>query len=284
MEGVLLVDKPKGPSSFAVIRKLRGITKIKRIGHAGTLDPLASGLLVVCFGRYTKLANFLTDDNKVYEAVFRLGQSTTTDDAEGEIIDSSPWEHLDEQMIRKTIASFVGKLSQTPPKFSAIKIDGKRAYALARAECDVKLTPRLVEIYAIEIISMALPDVTVRIHCSKGTYVRAIARDVGQALLCGAYAKEIRRIGSGGFSVDQAINWEMLDAVTVRTHLLEGRLVASDLECIEISPTDCAHVVHGRRMTRDYAMIKTNGLLVCDNDLIALVKNQDGIAQVTRVF
>lgn len=208
---MLLIDKPYSWTSFNVVSKVRwllkrytGDKKIK-VGHAGTLDPLATGLLVVCVGKATKKVAELTAHSKVYEATFKLGETTPSFDLEKEVDATYPTQHITRELVEGVVAGFVGKQDQIPPIFSAKFVDGKRAYEFARRGIDVDMKPVQIEIFGMEIISFELPLLSVRISCSKGTYIRALARDLGVALNSGAHLVQLRRTHSGSYCVDAAI-------------------------------------------------------------------------------
>lgn len=202
---VLLIDKPMEWTSFDVVQKLRNIIRIKKIGHAGTLDPLATGLLIVCTGKFTKRINEYMAQEKEYTGTFTLGATTPTYDLESEPKNFKPFEHITAEQLHSTVKSFSGAIEQVPPAHSAIKINGKRVYELARQGKEVKLEPRKVTIHAFEITKVVLPVVYFRIVCSTGTYIRSMAHDFGQALHCGAYLSSLRRTKIGNFKADDAI-------------------------------------------------------------------------------
>ncbi|MBI4232089.1 tRNA pseudouridine(55) synthase TruB [Candidatus Peregrinibacteria bacterium] len=210
MDGILLIDKPKGISSFDVIRKLRGILKIKKIGHSGTLDPLATGLLVLGIGKGTKLLADLIGLDKEYEVLARFGYESDTYDADGEVVPvdlNIKIEQVDcEAMI---LNKFIGQIEQLPPKYSALKIGGKRACDIVRAGGEVDLKPRGVRVDGFEVLQYNWPSVKFRITCSKGTYIRSLIHDLGKDLACGAYVEELRRSKIGSFRVEEA---KLLDA------------------------------------------------------------------------
>lgn len=201
--GVLLVDKPYEWTSFDVVHKLRKQVKAK-IGHAGTLDPLATGLLICCTGKFTKRITEFQKLPKEYTGIFHLGATTPTYDLESEPENVKPFEHLTETDLVNATQQFTGDILQLPPIHSAIKKDGKRAYEYARAGQEIKLEPRPIQITAFEITKIALPEVHFRVACSTGTYIRSLAHDYGQALGCGAYLQELRRTLIGDFNVDNA--------------------------------------------------------------------------------
>lgn len=209
MDGLLLIDKPSGWTSFDVVAKVRGVIKQEtgqkkpKVGHTGTLDPLATGLLVLTLGTYCKRAQEFSKRDKVYEVTMKLGQTSTTGDEEGLKILGSTHEPT-MQEITDTLAQFTGDIMQTPPAFSAIKVDGKRAYELARAGKEVKLEPRKVTIYEITDVSYAYPEVTFTAKVSSGTYIRSLVEDIGTRLHTGAYMNALRRTQVGDFELISA--------------------------------------------------------------------------------
>lgn len=202
--GVLLIDKPAGITSFDVIRQMRRLLRTKKIGHAGTLDPFATGLLVICVGHYTRFAGYLTDDAKAYRATVQLGVKTNTHDTEGDITDRRDIPPNWSQTLSDILPRFQGNISQVPPAFSAIHVDGKRAYDLARKGEKVEIPARDVTIEHLEVVSHNEDSFVMEVRASKGTYIRALGRDIGDALECGAHLRELRRLQSGAFHIDQA--------------------------------------------------------------------------------
>ena len=216
--GVVLVDKLPGRTSFSVVRSVRRIFGVKKVGHAGTLDPFASGLLVVCIGRpATKLIGMLMEGEKTYQATVVLGKVSTTQDPEGEISAGGPVSCLDRDAIEVALDSFRGTIMQTPPRYSALKHKGKPLYHYARKGIAITKEPREVTIHELELTGLALapaegaPSMDLRIKCSKGTYIRSLAEDIGNALGCGAYLTVLRRTQSGCFSVYDSIPGDSLD-------------------------------------------------------------------------
>jgi tRNA pseudouridine55 synthase len=205
---VLLLDKPFKWTSFDVIRKLRSILKIRKIGHAGTLDPLATGLLIVCTGKFTKKINEFMAREKEYTGTFIAGATTPTYDRESEPENIKDYSHLTAEQIHAATAAFTGHILQKPPIHSAIKKDGKRAYTLARQGIEVELEPRKLTISEFEITSIDLPVIHFRVSCSTGTYIRSLANDFGEALGCGAYLGSLRRTRIGEFSVNDSVTME----------------------------------------------------------------------------
>jgi tRNA pseudouridine55 synthase len=202
---VLLINKPLRWTSFDAVRKIRNLIRIKKVGHAGTLDPLATGLLIVCTGKFTKKINEYMAKEKEYTGSFTLGSTTPTYDLESEPENFQPIEGIDEAKIKATTAIFTGEIMQVPPAHSAIKIDGKRVYELARKGVEVKIDPRKVTITEFEITSVELPVVQFRVVCSTGTYIRSLANDFGAALGCGGHLSSLCRTRIGEFSVENAI-------------------------------------------------------------------------------
>jgi tRNA pseudouridine55 synthase len=205
---VLLVNKPLEWTSFDVVRKLRNKLKIKKIGHAGTLDPLATGLLILCTGKMTKRIDEYQAQEKEYTGRFVIGQSTPSHDLETEVTEAFDISHITKEKVIEATRQFVGTIDQVPPMHSAIKIDGKRAYELARKGATAELKSRPITISAFDITAIELPSVTFRVVCSKGTYIRSLARDFGQALGVGAYLAELCRTRIGEFRLEDAMQIE----------------------------------------------------------------------------
>lgn len=203
MEGVLLVDKPTGMTSHDVVYRLRRKLAMQRIGHAGTLDPMATGLLVMLIGKATRISQYLISEDKVYEGEITLGITTNSQDAEGEMMETRPVPPLTEEQVREAMKGFLGDQYQTPPMFSAIKIGGVPLYKKARQGEEVEREPRFIRVAAFELLSFSSPKLTFRLACSKGTYVRTIAHDLGQKLGCGGHLSALRRTVSGKFTIAQ---------------------------------------------------------------------------------
>lgn len=204
VSGIINVYKEKGFTSFDVVAKMRGIFHQKKIGHTGTLDPDAEGVLPVCLGKATKVCDLLTEKDKVYETVLLLGTDTDTQDISGTILNSSNVDVTEDQ-VRKAIASYIGAYDQIPPMYSALKINGQKLCDLARKGITVERKARPVTIYEIEILSMNLPEVHMRVHCSKGTYIRTLCHDIGQTLGCYGCMKSLIRTRVAGFTLDKAL-------------------------------------------------------------------------------
>jgi tRNA pseudouridine55 synthase len=213
LDGVLLLDKPLGLSSNDALIRAKRIYLAKKAGHTGTLDPLATGLLPLCFGEATKFSQDLLEADKTYEATMRLGVRTTTGDAEGEALQTRDVT-CDEAAILAAMAHFRGEIAQVPPMYSALKRDGKPLYEYARAGQTVEREARNVTIHALEMVACALPDVTFRVTCSKGTYIRTLAEDIGERLGCGAHLVALRRTGVGALTLEHAVTLEALSEAT----------------------------------------------------------------------
>jgi tRNA pseudouridine55 synthase len=209
---IILIDKPSGPTSFQVVNKVRKITGVKKVGHSGTLDPLASGLVIVCTGKKTKEMDRFINLDKTYTGIIRLGLSSPSMDTETECSEHPLPEDLDEQKILEVREKFLGEIEQTPPMYSAVKIKGKKLYNLARKGKSVERKPRKVFISKFDIEKVELPDIYFYITCSKGTYIRAIADDLGKELNCGGVLYKLRREKIGEFNVNNALTIEQLTA------------------------------------------------------------------------
>jgi len=199
ISGILLLDKPLGLSSNGALQRVKHLYRAAKAGHTGSLDPLATGLLPVCLGSATKISAFLLDADKRYRVRVRLGETTTTADAEGEVIRTAPTDGITQAAVTAALGSFLGTISQLPPMYSAVKHQGERLYKLARQGIEVERQPRAITIFAIELLDMALPEVEFDIHCSKGTYVRTLAEDLGEMLGCGGHVVALRRTGVGPY-------------------------------------------------------------------------------------
>lgn len=208
-DGVLLVDKPQGLTSFDVIRYLRPRLGTQKIGHAGTLDPMATGLLVLLVGKATKAQDALQGQPKAYEGTLRLGETTPSQDADTDVAETRPVDGVTGEAIREAAAGLTGPLAQIPPMYSAVKIGGQRLYKAARRGEEIEREARPVMIYRFDVDAIRMPDVDVFVACSKGTYVRTLAHDLGQSLGCGAHLTRLRRVAAGDFSVDDA--WSLAD-------------------------------------------------------------------------
>jgi tRNA pseudouridine55 synthase len=224
IEGLLLIDKPAGISSFGVVAKVRGIVRAKtgikkiKVGHTGTLDPAATGLLVLAIGTYTKRVPSLIKQDKIYEVTMTLGKISSTGDKEGDITKTSDMQPTKEQ-IEEALARFTGELMQTPPTFSAIKVNGQRAYDLARKGKDVQLEPRKIVIHSNELIAYNYPIVQFASHVGSGTYIRSLVADIGKSLGVGAYMSDLRRTKIGSYSINDAVKLPDLNTESIQGNI-----------------------------------------------------------------
>ena len=275
--GLVLIDKPTSWTSHDVVAKVRKAVGTKKVGHAGTLDPLATGLLVLGIESGTKLLTFLVGADKTYEAIIRLGQQTISDDSESEVIASaSPDEiaKLSDEDILREIAKLTGVIMQTPSSVSAIKVDGKRAYDLVRAGEEVELKAREVNIYRFEILSVArvsgFLDVQVRVECSSGTYIRALARDLGNLLGVGGHITALRRTKVGHFDVSDANSIEELSEL----RLTELATAAKQLfPVIELTESEVTDLIHGKRITAKSEVTGLAAGLSMSGKLVAVLES-----------
>ena len=250
LDGVLLLDKPLGLSSNDALIRAKRLYLAKKAGHTGTLDPLATGLLPLCFGEATKFSQDLLEADKTYEATMRLGIRTTTGDAEGEALESRDVT-CDEAAVLASLAKFRGEITQVPPMYSALKRDGKPLYEYARAGQTVEREGRQVTIHALELIACALPDVTFRVTCSKGTYVRTLAEDIGEALGCGAHLVALRRTGVGALTLEHAVTLDVLsDAAEAERDawLQPVDALLSTFPAVRLDADATRRFLHGQRL------------------------------------
>ncbi|MES9860009.1 MAG: tRNA pseudouridine(55) synthase TruB [Candidatus Thiodiazotropha sp. LLP2] len=210
INGVLLLDKPEGMTSNKALQEVKFLYKAAKAGHTGSLDPLATGLLPICFGEATKLSAFLLDADKRYLVRVKLGETTTTADAEGEIIETADPSGVTEAALIETMAEFLGEQQQLPPMYSAIKHKGERLYKLARQGIEVEREPRTIHIHGLDLLSFDLPEFEMDVRCSKGTYVRTLAEDIGKRLGCGAYVTGLRRTGVGPYDDQSMLTLEQI--------------------------------------------------------------------------
>lgn len=246
--GFLTIDKPLGMTSRgAVDHAARWFPRGTRLGHTGTLDPLATGALVIAVGAGTRLVDYVQRMQKTYEAGIRLGARSDTDDAEGNIIAGDEARPPDRATVESALQEFIGGISQAPPAFSAAKVAGRRAYVLARRGADVDLAPRLVHIHEIQLVRYEYPDLDLEVRCGKGTYIRSLARDLGERLGCGGYVLSLRRTRIGPFQVGAALPLEA-DAAAAHGALLSLSWALADLPRIEIALGDAERFAHGRAL------------------------------------
>jgi tRNA pseudouridine55 synthase len=246
---VVVVDKPSGPTSFDVVRRVKGLFKTRRCGHTGTLDPTATGVLPICIGDATKVASFVSEGEKEYDAVVRFGEVTDPQDSAGRTVETRPLGDLSEERVRKELAGFVGLVEQTPPMYSARKVDGKRLYELARAGEEVEREARQVHIDEARLTFFRPPDAGVFVRCSKGTYLRTLAHDLGQRAGCGAHLRSLKRVRVGPFSLEDSVGLDTLMAAAKEKQL--GKYVfpivraLDELAELKLDVTMARRVAHG---------------------------------------
>lgn len=286
-EGIVLVDKPAGPTSHDVVVKMRKLFNTRKVGHAGTLDPMATGMLVIGIGRATRLLGYFTAHDKEYFGTIRLGITTTTDDAQGELIKKSSASQITESEILEIVRDFRGPIMQKPSAISAIKIDGKRAYARVRDGEDIDIPSRSVIVHDLEIIEIKkLPeldviDVKVRVVCSAGTYIRALARDIGEQLEVGGHLTELRRTRSGVF--DSMTSLESLQENPVMMDLATA--VKTGFQHIVLSDEQAFKAVNGVRLSAPADLATGHvGLISLDGTAIGLFDNSDSVLHPLVVF
>src|SRR5512135_528635 len=252
ISGVLVVDKPVGMTSHDVVQAIRTGTGLRRAGHTGTLDPRASGVLVILVGPAVRLSEFVSASDKRYQAIIRLGGSTDTFDAEGKVTPSKEPVNVTEAQFEEALQSFVGEIEQTPPPYSAVKVQGRKAYEMARQGEEVDLAPRKITVHHLEILEWAPPEVVIDVHCSSGTYVRSLANDLGTALGCGAYLVGLRRTKSGRFSLRDATPLRKLQeafhAGNWYQFLIPAAEALAEWPAVELNPDEVEDVRHGHRV------------------------------------
>jgi tRNA pseudouridine55 synthase len=245
--GVLCVDKPLGITSHDVVNRIRRLAGLRRVGHAGTLDPLATGVLLLGLGRSTRLIEYLVGADKVYETAVCLGQTTTTYDAEGDVVAERPFSHLTLPQISDALAPFRGVIQQQPPLYSAIKQGGQPLYKLARrGVTDVKRPYRTVTIHELTLLSWEPPYLTLRISCSSGTYIRSLGHDLGEALGCGGHLATLRRLAVGDFGVETAVSLDQLTPENIIDHLLPPDTAVRHLPRLDLPETVAVAILQGK--------------------------------------
>ena len=253
VSGVLVVDKPIGLTSHDVVQVIRRGTNIRRAGHTGTLDPRASGVLVVLIGPAVRLSEYVSASDKRYQATIRLGSSTDTYDADGVVTQSNvSVDSITEEQFTEALEQFIGEIEQVPPPYSAIKVKGKRAYEMAREGEEVDLAPRKIQVYSLEVLEWAPPEVVIDVYCSSGTYVRSLANDLGNTLGCGAHLVGLRRTKSGRFTLRDAVPLRRLqegfDAGDWYRHLIPAAEALADWPMVELNADSVELIRHGHRV------------------------------------
>ena len=284
--GLVIVDKPAGWTSHDVVGKLRRLAGTRRVGHAGTLDPMATGVLVVGVGKATRLLGHLALTEKVYEATIRLGQSTNTDDAEGEITGEASAAAATDAALHAGVAALTGRIEQVPPQVSAIKVNGERAYKMARKGEEVELKARPVTVHGFTVTGVRrdgdLIDVDATVSCSSGTYIRALARDLGASLGCGGHLTRLRRTRVGPYDLGRA---RTLDELAGKLEILPmNEAVAAAFPRRDVSADDARKVAHGGRLPAVGLGPGPVGVFDPDGALLALVEERGGAAKPLAVF
>ena len=284
--GFLNINKPSGPTSHDVILQLRQIIGIQRIGHTGTLDPLASGVLPICVGKATRLSEYISGTNKRYRAWIFVGQSSSTFDGEGEKSSISDVKRINEPDILGILSEFKGQIIQIAPIYSAIKQDGKKLYRLARRGCSITPPKRKVEIYKIKLIHWQTPELLLDIHCSSGTYIRSIAHDIGEKLGVGAYLSSLKRISCGTFQICQSISPENLQGESNwQNYLLPAEWPFQTWEKITLNQELAYSLCQGQRIEFDHMGKGRNlALAMFEGQLIAVVRSVNNSLQPVKVL
>lgn len=280
--GLIVVDKPVGPTSHRIVSLVRQGTGIRKVGHAGTLDPRASGVLVLCLGPATRLSEYLSTTSKRYEATVRFGATTRTYDSEGEVVRKSDVLPSIEQ-IEAALPRFIGEIQQAPPPFSAIKLQGRRSYDMARAGEPVDLAPRGVTIYQLELVDYRPPDLELAVECSAGTYIRSLANDLGDCLGSGGHLAALRRTKAGPFGIDQAVSLGALERSFAAHTWVEFVLPAADalpqVPLVQLDADQVEAVRHGHRLPADPASAGMARGIGPDGELAAILEAVEGGSQ-----
>jgi tRNA pseudouridine55 synthase len=286
VDGVLLLDKPAGLTSNGALMRVKRLYNAEKAGHTGTLDPLASGLLPICFGTATRFAQFLLDARKRYVATVRFGETTSTQDAEGETVASRPVT-FDLGALHAALARFTGPLMQTPPAHAALKFQGRPYYDYARRGIDIPRPPRAITIDAVRLLRWQPPDAILDVECSKGTYVRVLAADLGDALGCGAHLAALRRTASGGFDVADAVTIEALElmAGTARNALLRPPdCLLGALPRVDLDVDDVSSIRAGRRIAAPMGVHGSYRAYAPDGALLGVLGYDNGLLVPKRLL
>ena len=284
--GIVRVDKPEGPTSHDVVAAARRAFGERRIGHTGTLDPFATGLLLVCVGRSaTRLAPLLNDLPKRYRAVARLGEETTTDDRTGDVTLRNDVDTLDSSRVAAALEAMVGPSLQTPPAYSAKKVEGRRAYRSARAGVELDLAPVPIIIHELRVLDVRLPEVEFDVECSSGTYIRAIARDLGRTLGVGGHLRALRRTGIGAHSVNGAVSMDRLvDEDAVRAAWLSPLQAVAHLPTVRVGEDDMTRIMHGMSVAAPDDADSGQVAIASGDRLVAIGHIDGGSIQPRKVF
>jgi tRNA pseudouridine55 synthase len=289
ISGFINVHKPGAMTSHDVVAKVRRWLKQHgdnaKVGHAGTLDPLATGVLIICIGNATRLSDYVMHGTKRYRAVVRFGATTDTYDAEGAILQTRDTTHLTLDAVTAVLPQFTGAIQQVPPMYSAIKQDGKKLYELARAGQEVERPPRAVTIHAIHVIDANLPDVTLDVVCSAGTYIRSLAYDLGEVLGVGAHLAALTRTASGTFALEDATTLDALEAAPdLAPYLIAPRAALRDHPIIELTPDEVRELRFGRSIPRSDQPSAATAMAFLGDDLIAILEAREKHWKPNKVF
>ncbi|MEX2499277.1 MAG: tRNA pseudouridine(55) synthase TruB [Wenzhouxiangellaceae bacterium] len=285
--GILLLDKPLGLTSNAALSRVKRILGIRKAGHTGALDPLATGLLPLCFGQATKVSAFLLDADKEYLAEVRLGETTASGDAEGEVLERREVAALTRADAEDVLERFRGPIEQVPPMYSALKHKGRRLHELARAGIEVERKPRPVTIYRLDLLELDPPLISLRVRCSKGTYIRSLATDIGEALGCGAHLSALRRTASGPFSLEDAVTLEALEEMDVdraRGLLLPSDAALPQLPAVELDDVAAVDIGHGKPVATGHPAAELVRIYAAGGFLGLGQVDEKGLLQVRRLF
>ena len=282
IDGIINVYKEAGYTSFDVVAKLRGILKQKKIGHTGTLDPMAEGVLMVCLGKGTKLVDMITSGTKEYEAAMRLGISTDTEDITGKVLATTDLpSDISEEAVIQVINAFVGKYNQIPPMYSAIKKDGKKLYEYARNGIEIEREPRPVEIFSIQDINIKLPDITFKVHCSKGTYIRSLCRDIGDKIGCGGTLTGLTRSEVHGFYLKDSLKLSDIERLRDEDRLMEYILPVDSMLrtycAYEVKAGHEKYLLNGNKLNGNQLLIK-DAYENLQTDIIRVYKDDEFVA------
>ena len=276
ISGVLVVDKPVGLTSHDVVQIIRRGTFIRRAGHTGTLDPRASGVLVVLLGPAVRLSEYVSASDKRYQAVIQLGKTTDTYDADGKVLTSNPVDDITEAQFEEALQQFVGEIEQVPPPYSAIKIKGRKAYEMARDGEEFDLQPRKINVYSLELLEWAPPEAVIDVYCSSGTYIRSLANDLGKVLGCGAHLVGLRRTKSGRFTLRDAVPLrklrEAFDGGSWYQYVIPAAEALSDWPSIELTEADVDAIRHGHRIPGELGIGNMARGISGQGELVALLE------------
>lgn len=289
MNGFLLIDKPAGITSHDVVQQVRRSAQQKKVGHAGTLDPLATGVLIVALGKATRLLEYLEKSEKIYQAGFELGVTTDTDDSEGEVLHRWTGDWPSQEQLQAALQKWTGEVQQKVPNYSAVKQGGEALYKKARRGEVVEAPTKTVTIFSYQDVVYQPPKLSFTVHCSKGTYIRSLARDIGAELGTGAIMTALRRVASGQFTLENALSWEQLQQFPpseVSSHLLPLEVGASDLPRIEIDQEEILPLQQGKVLTRalDVSAEVDAVAVFHDDQLIAILQKQEDGWHPHKVF